>query len=345
MPSAAHASSKLTNEKPLFADRGICSVSPGFAPAAPADRTRIILGGAPSALDRIRSDQQNAPGAAATPAPAAVPTPAGLATPIFQPLEPASRNPVSLAMPQAQGCAALAASRNTGGQSPAVASASADPEYDPTSELGTRPIPVKRTRFDSRWDQVRRAAPAALMHAQLGRANATPGLAEAALLARVNQWVNGKIDYVNDDVNYRQRDFWANAEQTIARGSGDCEDFAILKMQMLRAAGVDADRMKLVLLRDLAANADHAFLLVQTGGGKVVLDNVTDRLYDGSQSNSVRPVLSFSENRRWIHAYRGAPSSPNAVAVPASRKPMVLALNNQRSVKADPLTFKTGFNR
>src|SRR3546814_2524426 len=82
-------------------------------------------------------------------------------------------------------------------------------------------------------------------------------------------------------------------------------------MQMLRAAGIDPDRMKLVLLRDLAANADHAFLLVQTGAGKLVLDNVTDRLTDGSRPNAVRPVLSFSVNRRWVHAYRGAQPSPN----------------------------------
>src|SRR3546814_3669 len=138
------------------------------------------------------------------------------------------------------------------------------------AELGTRAIPVKRTRFDARWDHVRRAAPAALMQANLRRANAAPGLDEQELLARVNQWVNREIAYIGDDRNYRQRDYWATAEQTIARGKGDCEDFAILKMQMLRAAGIDPDRMKLVLLRDLAANADHAFLLVQTGAGKQI---------------------------------------------------------------------------
>src|SRR3546814_7137241 len=73
------------------------------------------------------------------------------------------------------------------------------------------------------------------MQANLRRANAAPGLDEQELLARVNQWVNREIAYIGDDRNYRQRDYWATAEQTIARGKGDCEDFAILKMQMLRA--------------------------------------------------------------------------------------------------------------
>lgn len=323
-PSAAHASSKLLNGKALADSKAACSVAASHAPPARADISRAILGGAPSALDRIRADQQGI----------AAPIATSLdAVPVRQTLEPASRTPIAFASSESCGAPSIFA--------PLVETA----EYDPAAELGTRAIPVKRTRFDDRWDHVRRAAPAGLMQSKLRRANASPGLAEQELLARVNQWVNREIAYVNDDRNYRQRDFWATAEQTLGRGKGDCEDFAILKMQMLRAAGVDADRMKLVLLRDLAANADHAFLLVQTDAGKVVLDNVTDRLYDGSQSNAVRPVLSFSENRRWVHAYRGTQPSPNLAAIPASQKSYTLALNNQRSVSADPLTFKTGLSK
>src|SRR3546814_12388598 len=116
-------------------------------------------------------------------------------------------------------------------------------------------------------------------------------------------------------------------------------------MQMLRAAGIDAERMKLVLLRDLAANADQAFLLGHTGAGKLVLDNVTDRLTDGSRPNAVRTVLSFSGNRRWVHAYRGAQPSPNLAAIPASQKSYTLAPTDQRSVRAAPPTVKTGFSR
>lgn len=333
-PTAAHATSKLRNMKALADGKAACPLAASEARTqAPADISRAILGGAPSALDRIRAEQQGV----ATPPPAvALPVTASLdAVPVRQTLEPASRTPIAFTPRVAQNCGAPAIFAPFAGTS----------EHDATAELGTRAIPVKRTRFDARWDRVRRAAPAALMLGELRRANAAPGLSEAELLARVNQWVNRAIAYVGDDRNYRQRDFWATAEQTIARGKGDCEDFAILKMQMLRAAGVDPERMKLVLLRDLAANADHAFLLVQTDAGKLVLDNVTDRLYDGSQSNAVRPVLSFSENRRWVHAYRGAQPSPNFAAIPASEKSYTLALNSQRSVSADPLTFKTGFSK
>ena len=183
------------------------------------------------------------------------------------------------------------------------------PTVDEDSELGTQAIPVDSTRFDDRWARIRRAPAMQLMQAQLQHAAVTNVLNERDTLDRVNLWVNRRIVYIADENNDRQRDYWATADETVARGSGDCEDFAILKMHMLRAAGIDEDRMKLVLLRDLAINADHALLLVRSNAGWVVLDNMTDRIYDGRQSDTMRPILSFSGNRRWVHGYRDVPAS------------------------------------
>lgn len=346
LPVAAQASTKLDNDKLL----------PGRAPPcasfAPASASQAILGGAPSALDRIRASQQGGQQGGASDASAASAPTLTLASIVPQarrPLEPASRTPVSLPLPivtDAANCAVPTEFSKAGFQSGFTDFAGLAVDLDPDAELGTRAIPVRRTRFDDRWDQVRRAPPAALMQAQLGHAQVSAALGERELLQRVNQWVNRRIAYVNDDRNYGTRDHWATADQTLARGKGDCEDFAILKMHMLRAAGVDASRMKLVLLRDLAANADHAFLLVDTRDGKLVLDNMTDRVYGDREAASVRPVLSFSENRRWVHAYRdGAPASPDMIALPASQKSLSVAMNDQRSVRAEPLTFKTGFSK
>ncbi|MBJ7438887.1 MAG: transglutaminase-like cysteine peptidase [Sphingopyxis sp.] len=349
LPSAAHATSKISNEKRLVRDAVTCSIA---APTSRIDTTRIILGGAPSALDRIRADQQGVIPAAPSVG-AAVPILAGTGGGLFsagKPLEPASRTSISFQPPEPfdspTGCAAGSLSTVDNSEAFSFGGDAQFAARDPAAELGTLAIPIKRTRFDARWERVRRPSATGVMHAQLANADARPGLDDAALLARVNQWVNGRIAYVNDDRNYRQSDFWATAEQTLGRGSGDCEDFAILKMQLLRAAGIDSDRMKLVLLRDLAANNDHAVLLVETAAGKLVLDNTTNLVYDGSRSNSVRPVLSFSGNRRWVHAYRNAEPSRNLLAsVPASGKSFALALNDQRSVSAALLTFKTGFSK
>jgi len=330
----AHASPKIDNVRIVPAAQASCMA------ARPMALSRTILGGAPSALDAIRASQgggstQNV-------------VPVALAGGRRKLLEPASQAAVGGQWPQvasAGDCVAELQAVKTAVRITAPDFGALAAELDPDAELGTQPIAVQRTRFDDRWNRVRQAPPASLMHTQLARAQVHSGLGERDKLQRVNNFVNAQIAYVADDRNYGQRDLWATAGQTIARGKGDCEDFAILKMHMLRAAGVDPKRMKLVLLRDLAANADHAFLLVDTAEGKLVLDNLTDRLYDGHRAQSVRPVLSFSENRRWVHAYRGVEPAQDLIARPAARRTFAVAINNQRSVSADPLTFKTGLSK
>ncbi|MBA3941792.1 MAG: hypothetical protein C0520_11325 [Sphingopyxis sp.] len=301
LPVAAGASTAVAG--PAAGDD--CRGAGGFVQAAlgpdlplPAARE------APSALERMRLLQQG-----------------GL------PAEPARDvRPEASPRPSADICAVPRRARLEPAYPPA---AGADSHSD--SELGTLAIPIDRTRFDDRWDRVRRAPAASLMRSALRRAGVTRDLGDAEILRRVNQWVNRRIAYVDDDRNYGQSDFWATAEQTIARGRGDCEDFAILKMQMLAAAGIDRDRVKLVLLRDLALNADHAFLLVQSAQGRLVLDNMTDQLYDGSRANDVRPILSFSGARRWVHGYLDARPVLVAATPPAGQGGGVPAIPSFRA--------------
>lgn len=329
-PATAHAAigapaMKIANAK-SFAIGDSCqaavappSTTSTFAAVAPFEPE------APSALDRIRmSQEQPAPTVDAAPArtnPMVVHAISRGADRLFNADRPAA---VSVRVD----CTA-----------PVAALATAAP--DPDSELGTLAIPVDTTRFDDRWARVRRAPAVRLMQAQLDRAAVTPGLGEATTLERVNLWVNRQIAYADDERNYRQRDFWATADETVARGSGDCEDYAILKMHMLRAAGIDGDRMKLVLLRDLAINADHAFLMVRSQAGWVVLDNMTDRIYDGRQANAVRPIMSFSGDRRWIHGYRDAAAPTMVMAEVAAPKVSATAFASAARAANGRPSFKT----
>ncbi len=329
VPARAHAAidvapMKIANAK-AFAIGDTCrarAVLPSPGPEFAAARS--IEPEAPSALDRIRMSQEQ-------PDPAAN-------------VVPARGNPIVVR------AITLGAGRLLNADRPVGASVRVDcsapvatmamPALDYDSELGTMAIPVATTRFDDRWARVRRAPAARLMQAQLDRAAVTRDLGEAATLERVNLWVNRQIAYADDDRNYRQRDFWATADETILRGSGDCEDFAILKMHMLRAAGIDDKRMKLVLLRDLAINADHAFLLVRSNAGWVVLDNMTDRIYDGRKANAVRPILSFSGDRRWIHGYSDA-APPMVMAASAVDKISSVAFASAAAAATPRPSFKT----
>jgi predicted transglutaminase-like cysteine proteinase len=59
--------------------------------------------------------------------------------------------------------------------------------------------------------------------------------------------------------------------------------------------------MYLTIARDLARRADHAVLVVRLDGRYWMLDNATDRLLDAGASYDYQPVLSFSEDRKWLH--------------------------------------------
>lgn len=288
------------------------------AAAVGAGASRVALDRGASALDRMRSRQEGRPAAfASTDAPVAV-----AAAPALVPASP-------------RACDAAAAAAGGG--------RSLDTAVDST-ELGTIAIPVDHTRFDARWNRVRRAAPVPLMQAELRRAGVTRDLDEREILSRVNRSVNHAVAYVDDDRNYGESDFWATASETIARGRGDCEDLAILKMQMLRVAGIDDDRMKLVLLRDLALGADHALLLVRSPGGWLALDNMTDRLY-GAGVGDMRPILSFSGARRWVHGYRDIATGPILAALPAAAAPASPFADNPRGTAAKSPGKRTAAHR
>ena len=118
---------------------------------------------------------------------------------------------------------------------------------------------------------------------------------------------------------YGEADHWAPLAESLPRGRGDCEDYAIGKMQLLRAAGVPARDMYLLLARDLVRRADHALLVVRLDGQYVVLDSSNDLLLTDLEVADYQPVMSFSGDQSWLHGLKQAPAAP--VTIVASREP------------------------
>lgn len=177
--------------------------------------------------------------------------------------------------------------------------------FDDTKRLdnfGYLPMKLGRTAFDAQWQRAYSSPPIADLTDPLRSAGIKEGLSYQAILSAINIWVNRSVAYKTDNALYNQRDYWATATETLDKRAGDCEDYAILKLQLLHAAGIDKDMMRLVLSRDLAGNRDHAFLVVATPNGDVVLDNTTDRIYPANQAHSIRPILTFKGDQRWTHA-------------------------------------------
>ena len=176
--------------------------------------------------------------------------------------------------------------------------------------LGSERIAIGRTRYDAEW---RRVSSRGLSGRDLSRAIGAVPQDRGALLARVNSWVNHEIAYRNDRQLFGTSDYWADAATTLARKTGDCEDFAILKMQMLAAAGIDRNDMMLTLARDTMRRADHAVLLVRNGADWVMLDLQSDRVVSAGGDLGYRPVLSFSGGERWLHGQAVMPQQQPTV--------------------------------
>ena len=118
---------------------------------------------------------------------------------------------------------------------------------------------------------------------------------------RVNRSVNNRVRQVSDMRQYRREEHWA---LPTARG-GDCEDFALLKKHELIEAGIAPNRLLMATVLDRKRNA-HAVLVVRTGAGDYVLDNLTNRvkLWDDTGYSFIR-IQNADAPRSWNLVLKG----------------------------------------
>ena len=162
-------------------------------------------------------------------------------------------------------------------------------------------LSIGRSPLDARWNKVSGAGVGGNAGAF---AASLRGHGIIARLEAVNSYVNARVRFVDDRIQFGVADRWLAASETLNRGRGDCEDFALAKRAMLRAAGVADKDLYLVVLKDLSRRADHAVLVVRANGRFLVLDNGTDRIVDSSDVQDYKPVLTFTAGHAYTHGYR-----------------------------------------
>ena len=117
-----------------------------------------------------------------------------------------------------------------------------------------------------------------------------------ARLDMVNRAVNSAIRYTSDYAQHGVADLWTAPLATLAAGRGDCEDYAIAKYAILRAAGVADDDLRLLLVRDRAVRQDHAVLAVRDNGQWLVLDNRHSMLSEPGMLPQFSPLFALDHN-------------------------------------------------
>jgi predicted transglutaminase-like cysteine proteinase len=94
-----------------------------------------------------------------------------------------------------------------------------------------------------------------------------------ARIGHINRAVNLAIRPISDLRRFGIADEWVPPLGTLQAGAGDCEDYAILKLQALRETGFNAADLKLVIVRDASTHTDHAVAAARLSSQWVVLDN------------------------------------------------------------------------
>ena len=108
-------------------------------------------------------------------------------------------------------------------------------------------------------------------------------------------------------------------------------------MELLAALGIARDKMRLVVARDLVRNADHAVLVVTLADGAVMLDNMTDKLLDARLPNDYRPIMSFSQNAKWVHGYAVQSAQPvRMAAITPVPQPAAIQIRDVLTVTVEP---------
>ncbi len=146
-------------------------------------------------------------------------------------------------------------------------------------------------------------------------------LPQAAQLHFLNNQINRLISYASDRAVYGREDHWASPMQFLQSG-GDCEDYTILKYASLLELGYRDEQMRIVVVRDLKKQRDHAVLAVATDVGPVILDSLLDQPVVHDAIDHYQPVYSLNRNGRWMHV--ATKQITNLYAKRVAKRPVLL---------------------
>lgn len=136
-------------------------------------------------------------------------------------------------------------------------------------------------------------------------------------LSRINAFFNLRTAFDSDAAIWQQSDYWATPLETLARGRGDCEDFAIAKYVSLRVLGIPSNKLRLIYVRaDLSAyggarSQAHMVLGYYPDPAREpkILDNLVGEIEWASARTDLTPVFSFNDQGLWAGSER-APGDP-----------------------------------
>jgi predicted transglutaminase-like cysteine proteinase len=131
-------------------------------------------------------------------------------------------------------------------------------------------------------------------HAMIIAATALPAMQK---INAVNDYFNQHIKFDSDLAVWQKNDYCATPMETLGKGQGDCEDFAIAKYFSLIATGIPENELRLMyVLADLDGSRQAHMVLAYygSGGDPLVLDNINKHILPASERSDLTPVYSLT---------------------------------------------------
>lgn len=129
-------------------------------------------------------------------------------------------------------------------------------------------------------------------------------------LKRVNEFFNRRVTWAVDQAIWGQADYWATPIETIGKGYGDCEDYAIAKYFSLINLGVPINKLRLVYVKakvsNLANSTDQAHMVLAyyltPQAEPLIMDNQITEIRPASRRPDLTPIFSFNSEGIYLGA-------------------------------------------
>lgn len=175
--------------------------------------------------------------------------------------------------------------------------------------FGTVTLPLGNSRYTVDWN---RAQLTAFNHPRmLNLVAPARSLTRPQQVAYVQTAVHREIVWRSDATEWGRHDYWASASETLNRGAGDMEDYAILKMQALRVLGFSASDLFLMMGRDKVAGPITVLVVRLDQRNYVMLEDLGGAPIATDRRTGFEPILSFSGSNSWVHGRRVALARAN----------------------------------
>lgn len=126
-------------------------------------------------------------------------------------------------------------------------------------------------------------------------------------LTVVNRFFNQQLRYVEDIDLWHEVDYWATPIQSLIKGAGDCEDYAIAKYFSLRRMGIASEKLRITYVKALRQNRAHMVLTYYSSpqAQPLVLDSLMDAIKPAGERPDLLPVYAFNGEGLWLNGASG----------------------------------------